>query len=412
MVDASRPEDGAKPGTASFASHACPGRVAIASVVATALFVAWAWSPIARSPQAPPSASPRPATGVAVAEVERGPAPDIVSRQAAAPPTAAPAPAPGARVCGLQDVDGGARIPQARRDAALALQDAMAASPDERTQAAGLLLQMRAAHGPEAAPMATAADAPLHGLADLAARSSEPAVIAIALEACAERPAACGAAAPARWAELEPANAAPWLLLAHEAEASGDDAALAAAVARIAQASTLDWHDGDLAERALRAIPPGASALERTLDVHAIAGAREDWAAPAYDGLVAWCTDDDRRRAPACDAAAQLLVRHASRPAEARLGARLGRDLGWPAQRLQALRLQRDALGRAGAGLVAADDYGCAATRRLRDQLVLQQRLGDAGATRALLDRTGHPFAEAVDALRRARAARGGGPAS
>jgi hypothetical protein len=275
-----------------------------------------------------------------------------------------------------------------------------------------VLLRLAALRDEPPDEAAGAAAAALAALAGAAAQSDDPAVYAAALAACLRAPgtapAACGTLDANRWASLEPTNAAPWLRLAQDARDAGDDAALAAAVYQASIARSVDWHDDALALAALQALPPDASPLARTLDAHAIAQAREGWAAPAYGGVAAFCAPGtDANRDQVCEAAAALLLRPGASLAEQRLGARLGRSLGWPAPRLEDLRLQRDALARA--DIDAAPDpqaWDCAAADRLRRQAALRARLGDTGARRALLAAAGHDLAGDVARLRALRAQR------
>jgi hypothetical protein len=260
----------------------------------------------------------------------------------------------------------------------------------------------------------SAADAATQTLAELAgeaAQSTDAAVYAAALAACAHSPdlvaAACGALNANRWRSLEPDNAAPWLRLAQEARDAGDDAALANAVYQASIARRVDWHDDELALAALQALPADASPLARTLDAHAIAQARDDWARPAYGGLVAFCTPDlDANRKQVCEASAAMLLRPQARAADLRVGARLGYSLGWPADKLEALRLQRDALAMADDGAPALQSWDCGAADRLRQQAELRVRLGETGARRALLAAAGHDLDGDIAHLRRLRASR------
>ncbi|MGN6526652.1 MAG: hypothetical protein ACTHL8_09705 [Burkholderiaceae bacterium] len=377
-----------------------------------------------------PAPPPRPVVAESRAFLGFDPARDSQEPDAPVAPAVAAPVAPPVRtegevdLCGVglvrtsaDDPDGSGHIsPAQRADAARRLDAALAAAPDPRARAAGLLLRLDTLRDPmpdEASDDAAgAAAATLAELAGAAAASDDPAVVAAALAACLRAPgappAACGALDANRWASLEPANAAPWLRLAQAARDAGDDAALAAAVYQASVARRLDWHAEALALAALQAIPADASPLARTLDAHAIARAREGWAAPAYGGLAAFCAPGtDANRDQVCAAAATLLLRPAASMAELRLGARLGRSLGWPAARLEDLRLQREALARADADTPPDPRaWDCASADRLQRQAALRERLGDGAARRALLVAEGHDLAGDVARLRTLRAQR------
>ena len=365
---------------------------------------------------------PAPAVATAAPPVGRAipaeaPAPRPIALQDPAGPT--PAPDRSAEVCGLArvaptavDADAAPRIPaHARGDAERALFDAMAASAQGAVRAAGQLLQWRAQRRAAAPGTEAVGQGLLDALAGSAAQTSDATVYAVALEACAEQgsgqPAACGALSAERWASLEPANAAPWLLLAHRARAAADDDALAAAVYQVSQADRIDWHEHDVVLAAARSIPGDASALARTLDVHAIAQARGAWAARTDDGLAAWCASDDPNRMQSCAGVARLLVQAGDGVRDLRLGTRIGQGLGWPAARVRALQARHDALANIGAS--AADDdarLGCADTARLGRRLARSPAAGTLEAALAATGRTRAQWADAVEAARRARETR------
>jgi hypothetical protein len=249
-------------------------------------------------------------------------------------------------------------------------------------------------------------------LAADAAQSADPAVYAAAMAACARKagaaPAACGALNANRWSSLEPTNAAPWLRLAQEASAAGDGAALAADVYQASIARRIDWHDADLALAAFQAIPSDATPLARTLDAHDIARASDGWAWPAYGGLVDFCAQGaDANRDQTCEAVASMLLRPEARAAESRLGARLGHTLGWPASRLEALRLRRDALAQAQESAPWDEQaWDCTSADRLQARLLRRQRLGETGALQLQLAEAGRDIDAEVARLRALRASR------
>ncbi|HEY8974394.1 MAG TPA: hypothetical protein VIN75_09265 [Burkholderiaceae bacterium] len=322
-------------------------------------------------------------------------------------------------ICGLgpmpAPVDGqeGSSIPPSQHvDASRRLESALVNAADPRARAAGRLLRLDAlrddaSDAADATAMQTVAE-----LAADAAQSADPAVYAAAMAACArkagEAPAACGALNANRWSSLEPTNAAPWLRLAQEARAAGDGAALAADVYQASIARRIDWHDADLALAAFQAIPSDASPLARTLDAHDIARASDGWAWPAYGGLVDFCAQGaDANRDQTCEAVASMLLRPEARAAESRLGARLGHTLGWPASRLEALRLQRDALAQAQESAPSDEQaWDCASADRLQARILRRQRLGETGALRLQLAEAGMDIDAEVARLRASRAGR------
>ena len=387
-------------------------RVAVALAVCglIALLVA-APSPAPRALPPRAVAGDAPAHGGLSAPTPGEPA---LSVHAATSDVAEPALAAGqADICGIgvvdtsaDDPDGAGQIPPDARAAASAqLVATLTAAGDDRVRAAGRLLQLRALPDVDAA-------AALDDLVRIATQSQDPAVYAAALEACtrarSSASSACGALGAWRWAALDPGNAAPWLRLAQEARDAGDDQALAAAIYQVSQSRRIDWHDDDLAVSAMRAIPRDASPLARTLDARAIADVRDAWTSPAYGGLATFCAAGaDANRAPVCDASANLLVHDGGRAYETRLGIRMGHGLGWPARRLEDLRLQRDALETTNADVsLIARPYSCAAAGRLQQWASMRQHGGELGAQRVQMASAGGDIIRAVAQLRLQRAAR------
>lgn len=283
--------------------------------------------------------------------------------------------------------------------------NSMISSPDERVQAAGLLLKERAAQGD-----ATQGSGSADHLAQIARRSSDPVVYAIALEACGMQQAGtstpgCDSLSATQWAQLEPTNAAPWLRLAQEAQASGDTSGLAEAIYRITQAERIDWHANDAAVLAMQALPEGTGSLARTVMIHEAWSAQVNWTPASYQGLLQFCElSGDVNRAQVCNDAAKLFVRAGTTPAELRAGIRIGQNLGWDAQRVEDLRLRRDVLSLAVANAPFYEHpYSCASVRELQNWSAAQQQAGELGAAQLLLQRSGQGLESAVAALRRKR---------
>jgi hypothetical protein len=319
-----------------------------------------------------------------------------------------------AEVCGLgivtasaQDPDGAAHIPaSSRSNAERASVAALASSQDQRARAAGLLMQARAAQRDGAST-----DSSIEQLAQMAERSNDPSVYAITLQACdAYRSrnsgsGACDGVNAAQWARLDPGNAAPWLKLAEQAQASGDQAALAEAIYRVSLAARIDWHANDFAMVAMQALPQTAEPLDRALVTHLAREAESSWTPPSYTGLTAFCSSsDDVNRAQLCDSAANLLVRSGGSPVELRTGMRLGQIVGWDAQRIENLRLQRDVLSNAIASAPFHEQgYSCRSIEQLQNWTVLEHGSGELGAARAMLQSSGQTLQFEMAALKRRR---------
>jgi hypothetical protein len=345
-----------------------------------------------------------------------------------------------AEVCGLGTVrmDDEAPLPQQHIPGgvrALALQRlslAMAASRDERLRAAEKLLRTRLAIAPEALAGAADADAAcrrardsgleetarycvedqsrrqaellepaaaaIDQLARSAALSGDPQIYAFAFEACSPgglsfvgREGNCKLIDAAAWARLAPGDAEPWLRIAAQALASGDDGAASVALARAGDAQAIGAHAGAPLALAAAALPEGMPALEQTA-VLATFGELDAGVVPlGLDVIDTACAEPalrDPARARACDAVARMLVERGRLSAAVTAGVQLGERLGWPAERTGAvLREQRAALDAALRYTAAPQSLGCDSLQRRRELVLLTGRFGDVGAGRELLRR-------------------------
>jgi predicted PhzF superfamily epimerase YddE/YHI9 len=77
------------------------------------------------------------------------------------------------------------------------------------------------------------------------------------------------------------------------------------------------------------------------------------------------------------------------------IGQALGARVGWPAERLQALRLERDAMSQALKPMAAAagTEWSCAQIERETRWVLDVSQFGEIGAARMLIARTGQDVA-------------------
>jgi hypothetical protein len=344
----------------------------------------------------PPSRPPVPAPVAEPASV--APAPP------AAVPASAPRESPGARAL----CDGGPQpLPDgAAREAALAerlkpQREALlraAAAHDDPLVKALAAFRLDPAPAPadaDGAAVSRARDA----LAQAAARDDDARLYALAWAACKRVPAAeagaCQLLSPRRWAHLAPGDARPWLELAATARERRDEAELREALYQVSQAQRLDSQPPAIGTLVLEALPPG---LPRWSQMQLLRQAlRQDQAArPSYAVVLQHCDRrplEDPNRRPECAAIADLLQRDASTLADLRMAEVLGRRLGWPAARQQALHDELDGARRwlRQRGDVRALD--CATVQRVRPELVTVLRLGELPALRLLQARSPAPAA-------------------
>lgn len=314
-------------------------------------------------------------------------------RVAVAVPASAPAsrPAPVAarsmEVCGLGRValndgrgseDPGAESLERRsrllRERWLA---AMQASADDRVRAAGWMIARAAGSEPP--------EILRDRLATLAASSRDPLVQAYALRACRGEVAessACQALAPDNWARLEPDNAAAWLAVA--ADPRVDPAAQLDALQQAARGSRFDSHATELHALAQAAQPSGIGDLDRLTMAREVVAARADWL--GTEALRQHCSAAALRepvRVPTCEAIADLLVTRAQTLPDLQQAREIGQRLGWPGERLDALRDETEALAALDRQRFDSPEaMSCTALARHSAYFADVGRLGEVGALR------------------------------
>ena len=303
-----------------------------------------------------------------------------VARPAPAPPAAEPA------VCGLEKAAASADPHEAvpapqRAEAEKALEQRLLRHPDPKVQALAVFFT------PESDPAERTRRRDRLALA--AAASADGSLYAMALAAC--RPDdsgdagnACAMLSLAQWARLEPANGVPWLQLAAEARRRGDAGGEAEAMHRAALASRFDARWGSFAELVDRALPPDAPGWQHLFLMVQAVGVQAALTAPEYQEMLEFCRPErlDANRRQTCDALARGLLDRGTTLMDHGMAGALGRRLGWPAERLQALEQERDAYTAVGLRQALSITMDCAGVQRTRAWLLDMSRLGELGAAR------------------------------
>lgn len=193
------------------------------------------------------------------------------------------------------------------------------------------------------APGAEAAVALMQGrVADLvrfALRDHDPRAVQWALAACRQSAEPmCRMLSPRLWIELEPDNGNAWLALM-EAE----PAAQADALYGLSRASRFDERDGSVVAAIDAALPAGLPVQQRIHVLVRALGVDMAHSMPTFSPALRACSQaavSDLNRRAQCDALAQLLANRSGTLLSHMVGARLGEWVGWPAERIEALRLQ------------------------------------------------------------------------
>jgi hypothetical protein len=287
-------------------------------------------------------------------------------------------------------------------------------SDDYRARAAGLFLEGKINAGASSQPMT---EPTRDTLVQLAAGAGDPAVYAMALHACdgnfGDAPAgACRQISANGWARLDPDNATPWLLLAGKARATHDTAAESDAFQHAAKAHTSDSYTFSMYGFAETALPADVSPVERSYFANEVLGIEAAQRLAQYTAASQHCSKEavqDSIVRQQCNAVAELLLKGPTL-LDTAIGASIGARVGWPAQRVNQLKMEREALMQIFTQSVPADNelWSCGGVQRGNAFLSQILRLGEMGAGRDALDRSGETvpelaqkWAESMEKIRR-----------
>lgn len=204
---------------------------------------------------------------------------------------------------------------------------------DERQQVAGQLLLGDTARAAMAA--ASGIDARAYGAALRACRTGQTSTSA-----------ACAALSAERWAQLDPDNAAPWLVLLSEAQQRGDRAQAINAMHRAGLARVLDSGWGWLTQQVLAALPSDLPESGHVMLLTDLMGKDAAWLPAQFNGPTGYCRKEalaDANTRQQCEVVAGLLMTRAPTLIEAAIGMSLGQRLGLPDERMPVTRAQIDA---------------------------------------------------------------------
>jgi hypothetical protein len=273
---------------------------------------------------------------------------------------------------------------------------------DYRARAAGLFLEGKIGGVPRILPMTEQAR---DGLVQLAVGTADPAVYATALYACGAGfsdpgNAACRQISADGWARREPDNAVPWLLLAGQARDKHDVAAEAQAFSRAAKASMSDSYVYSMYTFAEPELPSDLTPVQlsylavEVIGIEAATGQTEFLAASKHCSTEAMRDSSVRQQ---CSSLAELWVTRGTTLLDFGIGISIGARAGWPAQKVNDLKMERDALMQliTERGPANNDDtWTCDAVQRVNAHVSRMARMGEMGAVRDELERSGETVRE------------------
>ena len=240
-------------------------------------------------------------------------------------------------------------------------------------------------------------------LARLAVDSADAQVYVWAYRSCAavarETAGSCQLINALQWARLDPGNAEPWFAVARGARSRRDGAGVDDAMFHVAAASVHDAGWGRLVEEMVKAASQEDRMLVGTWLASADAMSYEtlDLAVPDLSRYCDARALANANRRDTCDKIAATLVDRSTMLLGRSTGIGLAKKLDWPAARLAAAELERDA-----ANALASRDapqFGepttCANVRNDLSRLIDNARLGEVEAMKQRIAATGEP----IDAL-------------
>jgi hypothetical protein len=289
-------------------------------------------------------------------------------------------------------------------------------SGDLRSRAAGLWLDGKVTGGELLRPVAPQTRA---AAIQLAAGAVDPAVYALVLSMCDKRAGAdpdpaCQQLSLQRWAAIDPDNAVPWLLLAGKARLSHDDAAEAEAFSHAAKAHRFDDYSDSLFAFSDPELPPDVTPLERSYFAIEVIGVEAAAGSPVYGVASQHCSSaamQDSNVRQQCESLAQLLVRKGTTLLDLGVGRAIGARAGWSSDRINELLQEQHALMQAITQATSSDNdklWTCDTVNRVNAYMVQRVRLGEVGAAREVLERSGETaeamaqkYDQYMDVLRR-----------
>ena len=235
-------------------------------------------------------------------------------------------------------------------------------------------------------------------LARMAAQSSDPRIYALAFHVCGQAGesgvAACRLISAEQWARLDPDNAVPWGFVAAAANKRIDTAAVAEAMYRIAHARGSKVGFGVLPSLVLAHAPHQEALLGSTFQVVSSAmDVEATWfARGAYQTINQFCRAGatlDANRAQVCSQIADVMTTRSDTLMERTVGAGIGRRMGWPAERLDAIKEEDRVLTQVVADLLGDPvEQSCAGERKLLAYMRSMGTDGEIGAMRRLAGQT------------------------
>jgi len=271
-------------------------------------------------------------------------------------------------------------------------------SGDLRARAAGLYFEDTLAPGK---PTSAEANDNREALVQLALGTSEPSVYATALAMCkslktSKPPEDCRQLTAEHWAQLDPENVVPWLMVANEASQKSDGLEESIAFRHAAAATRADSYATSLYAFAAPELPADASPLSRSFLATEAIGVEAAMPIFEYGYLNRRCSAEALRSDDVhmeCAEIASLLVNHGPSVMDLGIGTSIGSRLGWSRGKISELTQRQHALMAILTEEVdpRAEDqqWTCDEVQRVNKYMQQRVLLGEVQAMSELIDRSG-----------------------
>ncbi len=213
---------------------------------------------------------------------------------------------------------------------------------------------------------------------------------------------ACTHVTAARWGELEPENAMPWIIEAGRAQRAGDAVSYEVAMARAGSATSSNLHWFDIYRMASDPMLQKVDQATRLVALTDLVGISAAFPFPGLQHVVARCkapglSDEHKRQ---CLTIASAMSK-GSTHMEAVLGAGIGKAVGWSDADVAAIRNKASVVQAARhARHNPMDFYSCDALAMATEMLPDLARLGELGAGELAIKRTGKTEKELLEDYR------------
>ncbi|MGH6624194.1 MAG: hypothetical protein ACREBN_09490, partial [Burkholderiaceae bacterium] len=237
-------------------------------------------------------------------------------------------------------------------------------------------------------------------LARLAVASQDPGVYSMALFGCRLNPddGPCAQLSIARWSQLDPGNAVPWFYLAEEAAAREDEAALNEALLRAARARTSDYQWSTVLAMIDHPVAQELAPAPRLVYLSHLLGIYAAFPSPPYKAVLNACKADrmvDPARKQVCSDLATMMTERSKSLLELSLGTAIGERAGWPPDRVQRLRDEKEAINFIeGKDWVPEDVHSCRFLEQLESRTKELSSMGELPSGRQKIAASGRPVSE------------------